>query len=125
MCVCVCVRARTRRDVIRLRRQAITAGRQLRRTRNGQGRHRIPARIKGHVNAAAPNMRKVLQPFCLRQINGAVFVKLNKATVNMTRTIEPYVACGCVRMLTRMLRGGRPCLGWSCSANASVGAAGS
>ena len=39
-------------------------------------------------------MRKVLQLFRLLQINNGVFVKLNKATINMIRLIEPYVAYG-------------------------------
>ncbi len=30
----------------------------------------------------------------LRQINNAVFVKLNKATLNMLKLVEPYVAWG-------------------------------
>lgn len=50
-------------------------------------------RIKG-INAVAPKVRKVLQLFRLRQINNAVFVKLNKATINMIRIIEPYIAYG-------------------------------
>lgn len=50
-------------------------------------------RIKG-INAVAPKVKKVLQLFRLRQINNAVFVKLNKATLNMIRIIEPYVAWG-------------------------------
>jgi len=33
----------------------------------------------------APKVRKVLQLFRLRQINNGVFMKLNKATINMLR----------------------------------------
>ncbi|KAJ1522172.1 hypothetical protein ONE63_002482 [Megalurothrips usitatus] len=50
-------------------------------------------RIRG-INKVAPKVRKVLQLFRLRQINNGVFVKLNKATVNMLRICEPYVAWG-------------------------------
>merc|ERR1719326_1403562 len=50
-------------------------------------------RIKG-INAVAPKVKKVLQLFRLRQINNAVFVKVNKATMNMVRLIEPYIAYG-------------------------------
>jgi len=50
-------------------------------------------RIKG-INAVAPKVKKVLQLFRLRQINNAVFVKINKATLNMIRLIEPYIAWG-------------------------------
>merc|ERR1712054_63450 len=51
----------------------------------------ILIRIKG-INAVAPKVRKTLQLFRLLQINNAVFVKLNKATLNMIRIIEPYIA---------------------------------
>jgi ribosomal protein L30/L7E len=41
-------------------------------------------RIRG-INQVAPKVKKVLQLFRLRQINNGVFVKLNKATINMLR----------------------------------------
>jgi 60S ribosomal protein uL30 len=50
-------------------------------------------RIKG-INAIAPKVKKTLQLFRLLQINNAVFVKVNKATINMIRLIEPYIAWG-------------------------------
>jgi len=50
-------------------------------------------RIRG-INKVHPRVRKTLQLFRLRQINNGVFVKLNKATVNMLRVVEPYVAWG-------------------------------
>ena len=50
-------------------------------------------RIKG-INAVAPKVRKVLQLFRLLQINNAIFIKINKATMNMIRMIEPYIAYG-------------------------------
>merc|ERR1711973_622240 len=46
-------------------------------------------RIRG-INQVAPKVRKVLQLFRLRQINNGVFIKLNKATINMLRICEPY-----------------------------------
>lgn len=46
------------------------------------------------INKVAPKVRKVLQLFRLRQINNGVFVKLNKATVNMLRIAEPYITWG-------------------------------
>lgn len=46
------------------------------------------------INKVAPKVRKVLQLFRLRQINNGVFVKLNKATINMLRICEPYIAWG-------------------------------
>lgn len=42
----------------------------------------------------APKVRKVLQLFRLRQINNGVFIKLNKATINMLRICEPYITWG-------------------------------
>jgi ribosomal protein L30/L7E len=41
-------------------------------------------RIRG-INQVSPKVRKVLQLFRLRQINNGVFIKLNKATINMLR----------------------------------------
>ncbi|EDW32776.1 GL16367, partial [Drosophila persimilis] len=50
-------------------------------------------RIRG-INKVAPKVRKVLQLFRLRQINNGVFIKLNKATINMLRIAEPYITWG-------------------------------
>lgn len=50
-------------------------------------------RIRG-INQMHPKPRKVLQLFRLRQINNGVFVKLNKATLQMLRIVDPYVAWG-------------------------------
>ncbi|CAB1341223.1 unnamed protein product, partial [Coregonus sp. 'balchen'] len=41
-------------------------------------------------------VRKVLQLLRLRQIFNGVFVKLNKASVNMLRIAEPYIAWGII-----------------------------
>merc|ERR1711990_1353651 len=46
-------------------------------------------RIRG-INQVSPKVKKVLQLFRLRQINNGVFIKLNKATINMLRICEPY-----------------------------------
>jgi len=50
--------------------------------------------ISFSVNQVAPKVRKVLQLFRLKQINNGVFVKLNKATINMLRIVEPYITWG-------------------------------
>jgi len=50
-------------------------------------------RIRG-INGVSPKVRKVLQLFRLLQINNGVFVKLNKATINMLRIVEPYISYG-------------------------------
>jgi large subunit ribosomal protein L7e len=50
-------------------------------------------RIRG-INAIDPKTRKILQLLRLRQIFNGVFLKVNKATVNMLRRVEPYVTYG-------------------------------
>eukprot|EP00088_Acartia_fossae_P016262 TRINITY_DN190_c0_g1_i3.p1 TRINITY_DN190_c0_g1~~TRINITY_DN190_c0_g1_i3.p1 ORF type:complete len:244 (+),score=88.60 TRINITY_DN190_c0_g1_i3:58-789(+) len=73
----------------------------LKRLAKKEGNFYVPAepklafvmRIRG-INQVAPKVRKVLQLFRLRQINNGVFIKLNKATMNMLRICEPYVAWG-------------------------------
>lgn len=50
-------------------------------------------RIKG-INKIPPKPRKVLQLLRLLQINAAVFVKLTKATAELLKLVEPYVAYG-------------------------------
>merc|ERR1711876_17780 len=77
-------------DQIRLKRDAKT-----------EGNFYVPSepklafvmRIRG-INQVAPKVKKVLQLLRLRQINNGVFIKLNKATINMLRICEPYVAWG-------------------------------
>ncbi|CAG0915390.1 unnamed protein product [Notodromas monacha] len=56
-------------------------------------------RIRG-INGIHPRVRKTLQLFRLRQINNGVFVKLNKATLNMLRIMEPYIAWGYPNLAT-------------------------
>jgi len=53
----------------------------------------IVIRIRG-INAVSPKVRKVLELFRLLQIHNAVFIKLNKATINMLKLVQPYVAYG-------------------------------
>lgn len=50
-------------------------------------------RIRGIIGVS-PKVRKVLQLLRLRQLHNGVFVKLNGATVNMLRLVEPYIAYG-------------------------------
>merc|ERR1712019_39966 len=50
-------------------------------------------RIRG-INQVSPKVKKALQLLRLRQIHNGVFVRLNKATVNMLRLVEPYIAWG-------------------------------
>jgi len=63
----------------------------------------IVVRIRG-INRVSPKVRKVLQLFRLLQIHNAVFIKLNKATINMLKLVQPYIAYGypsvaCIRSL--------------------------
>jgi len=63
----------------------------------------IVIRVRG-INRVSPKVRKVLQLFRLLQIHNAVFIKLNKATINMLKLVQPYIAYGypsvdCIRAL--------------------------
>ncbi|XP_003703043.1 ribosomal protein L7 [Megachile rotundata] len=81
---------RKERDEIRLMRQAKNRGNYY---IPGEARLAFVIRIRG-VNQVAPKVRKVLQLFRLKQINNGVFMKLNKATINMLRIVEPYITWG-------------------------------
>jgi len=50
-------------------------------------------RIKG-INKIAPKPRKILQLLRLLQINNGIFVRLSKATMEMLRAVEPWIAYG-------------------------------
>jgi large subunit ribosomal protein L7e len=50
-------------------------------------------RLRG-ILGVSPKPRKVLQLLRLRQLNNGVFIRLNKATKNMLKLAEPYVAYG-------------------------------
>jgi large subunit ribosomal protein L7e len=78
------------KETIRLKRQA----------KNNLGFYVPPAakvllvvRIRG-INRMAPKSKKILQLLRLRQIGNAVFVRVNKATMNMINVVEPYITYG-------------------------------
>jgi len=50
-------------------------------------------RIKG-INKLAPKPKKILQLFRLRQLHNGVFLKVNKATMEMLKCVEPFVTYG-------------------------------
>jgi len=75
---------------IRLRRQAKAAGNFY---VPPEAKIAFVMRIRGIIGVS-PKVRKILQLFRLRQIQNGVFVKLNKATINMLRLVEPYIAYG-------------------------------
>lgn len=78
------------RDLIRLKRVA-----------KKRGNHQVESeptlafviRIRG-IRGVHPRVKQVLRLFRLRQVNNGVFVKLNKATIQMLRIAEPYIAWG-------------------------------
>lgn len=77
-------------DLVRLKREAKKA--------NGfyvepEAKLAFVIRIRG-INDLHPKTRKILQLLRLRQINNGVFIKVNKATMNMLRRVEPYIAYG-------------------------------
>ncbi|KAF7493657.1 60S ribosomal protein L7 [Sarcoptes scabiei] len=78
------------RAIIRLKRQAREKGNFY---VEPEAKLAFVVRIRG-INGLPPKPRKVLQLFRLRQINNGVFVKLNKATINMLRIAEPYITWG-------------------------------
>merc|ERR1711990_657352 len=59
----------------------------------GEPKVALIIRIRG-IRKLAPKPKKILQLFRLRQLHNAVFVKLNKATWNMIKMIEPFVTYG-------------------------------
>ena len=87
-------------DLIAKRREAHAQGNLF---AEGEGRLAIVVRIRG-INQTSPKVRKTLQLLRLRQIHNAVFVRLNKATEEMLRLVEPYIAYGYPNLKTvRML----------------------
>ncbi|EKD14831.1 60S ribosomal protein uL30 [Drepanopeziza brunnea f. sp. 'multigermtubi'] len=73
----------------------------LQRLAKQEGNFYIPAedklvfvvRIKG-INKIAPKPRKILQLLRLLQINNGVFVRMTKATLEMLKVVEPWIAYG-------------------------------
>ncbi|KAL6765066.1 component of cytosolic 80S ribosome and 60S large subunit [Haematococcus lacustris] len=77
-------------DLIRLKREA--------KAKNGfyvPAEHKLMfvIRIKG-LNKVHPKTKKILQLLRLRQINNAIFSRINKATLGLLKRVEPYIAFG-------------------------------
>jgi large subunit ribosomal protein L7e len=53
----------------------------------------LVVRIRG-INRHSPQVRKILQLLRLRQLHNAVLIKVNKATINMLRKVEPFITYG-------------------------------
>lgn len=78
------------RSLIRLRRQA-------RKNNNffvePEAKVIFVIRIRG-INRLSPKVRSVMRLLRLMQIHNGVFLKVNKATLNMLKLVEPYIAYG-------------------------------
>jgi len=81
---------RVEKEKIRFKRQAKNTGNYY---REPDAKVYFVIRIRG-INRVAPKTVKILQLLRLRQIHNGVFVKLNKATLNMLRLVEPYITYG-------------------------------
>jgi large subunit ribosomal protein L7e len=81
---------RAEKEKIRFKRQAKNTGNYY---REPDAKVYFVLRIRG-INRVAPKTVKILQLLRLRQIHNGVFVKLNKATLNMLRLVEPYITYG-------------------------------
>ncbi|XP_052174332.1 60S ribosomal protein L7-2 [Diospyros lotus] len=78
------------KELIRLKREARMKGGFY---VNPEAKLLFIVRIRG-INAMHPKTRKILQLLRLRQIFNGVFLKVNKATMNMLHRVEPYVTYG-------------------------------
>nr|CAX71624.1 large subunit ribosomal protein L7e [Schistosoma japonicum] len=81
----------------KMAKREITSQREAKKTGNfyvpAEPKLAFVVRIRG-INGVHPKPRKTMQLFRLRQINNGMFVRLNKATLNMLRIIDPYIAWG-------------------------------
>eukprot|EP00195_Chlamydomonas_chlamydogama_P017716 CAMPEP_0202890486 /NCGR_PEP_ID=MMETSP1392-20130828/868_1 /ASSEMBLY_ACC=CAM_ASM_000868 /TAXON_ID=225041 /ORGANISM="Chlamydomonas chlamydogama, Strain SAG 11-48b" /LENGTH=238 /DNA_ID=CAMNT_0049574063 /DNA_START=51 /DNA_END=767 /DNA_ORIENTATION=- len=78
------------KDLVRLKREA--------KSKNGfyvepESKLLFVIRIRG-LNKVHPKTKKILQLLRLRQINNAVFLRVNKATLGLLKRVEPYIAFG-------------------------------
>lgn len=78
------------KSLIRLRRQAKLAGNYF---VEPEAKLAFVIRIRG-TQGIDPRSRKILQLLRLRQIHNGVFVKLNSASLQMLRLVEPFIAWG-------------------------------
>jgi len=59
----------------------------------GEAKIAFLIRIRG-INKLSPKQKKIMQLLRLRQIHNGVFVRLNRATWNMIRKVEPLITYG-------------------------------
>lgn len=60
---------------------------------DAQAKIAFVVRTRG-IHKLPPKAKKIMQLLRLRQLHNGVFVKLNRATINMIRIVEPYVTYG-------------------------------
>jgi len=77
-------------DLIRLKREAKLKNRFY---VEPEAKLMFVVRIRG-INDMHPRTRKIMQLLRLKQIFNGVFMKVNEATMNMLRKVEPYVTYG-------------------------------
>merc|ERR1712045_702864 len=77
-------------DLIKAKRDAKAAGNYY---VEAQAKIAFVIRTRG-INKLSPKCKKIMQLLRLRQINNGVFVRLNRATINMIRTVEPFITYG-------------------------------
>jgi len=77
-------------DLVRLRRLARSSGNFF---REPEAKLLLVVRIRG-INGVSPRTRKILRLLRLRQVHNAVFIRTNKAILNMLRLVEPYITYG-------------------------------
>lgn len=78
------------RNLVRLRRQAKNNGNFF---VEPEAKVMFVIRIRG-INRIHPKLKTILELLRLRQIFNGTFIKVNKATLNLVRMVEPYVAYG-------------------------------
>jgi len=78
------------RSQIRLRRQAAKAGNFY---VEPESKLLFVIRIRG-INRLSPKVRTIMRLLRLNQIFNGVFIKVNRATLNMLKLVEPYVTYG-------------------------------
>ncbi|KAK9905010.1 hypothetical protein WJX75_007664 [Coccomyxa subellipsoidea] len=78
------------KDLIRLKREAKAKGGFY---VEPEAKVAFVVRIRG-INDMHPKTRKILQLLRLRQIHNGIFIRMNKATINMLRRVEPYITWG-------------------------------
>jgi large subunit ribosomal protein L7e len=85
-----------KKELIRLDRQAKKEGNFF-----VKPEHKVAfvVRIRG-INKIDPKSRTILKLLRLHQIHNGVFIKVNKATMNMVRRVEPYVTYGYLSLKT-------------------------